>query len=114
MNSKAKSKPTYPAWAPRFWHGMLVSDWLKLLAHNRFRIHPTRLGLACTVTSLTLFNSTMRLFHQAVFSRRVTDAEIPDDPVFIVVPPTCTNCCHAMIVLRHRQLTSASQLTIFS
>ena len=26
MNAKTNRKPTYPAWAPRFWHGMLVSD----------------------------------------------------------------------------------------
>lgn len=84
MNSNANRHQAYPAWAPRFWHGMLISDWLKLLAQNRFRIHPARLGLAFTVTSVTLFNSTMRLFHQAFFSRHVSEAQIPDDPVFIV------------------------------
>ena len=33
----------YPAWAPRFWHGMRFGDWLGLLIRNRFRIHPFRL-----------------------------------------------------------------------
>ena len=47
----------YPAWAPRFWHGMRFGDWLGLLIRNRFRIHPFRLPTAFAITIFTALNS---------------------------------------------------------
>jgi hypothetical protein len=76
--------PGYPAWAPRFWHSMVISDWFRLLARNRFRIHPLRWGLASTVTLVTPFNTKMRLVQTAVYGHRVAHTEITEDPVFIV------------------------------
>ena len=38
-----KDKPfykQYPITAPRFWHGLRFGDYLKLLARNKFAIHP--------------------------------------------------------------------------
>jgi hypothetical protein len=74
----------YPAWSPRFWHGMLTVDWLRLLARNRFRVHPWRWGLAATVTAATLFNTKMRLVQTAVYGHRVARTVVKEDPIFIV------------------------------
>ena len=41
----------------QFWHGMLFTDWLRLLAKHRYQVHPLRWGLASTITLLTLYNS---------------------------------------------------------
>jgi hypothetical protein len=82
---KAKAKTnTYPAWSPRFWHGMLMSDWLCLLARNRFRIHPLRWGLVATVSFATVINSVLRLVQQVMFSKKVAQTEIDQPPIFIV------------------------------
>ena len=74
----------YPAWAPRFWHGMLVTDWFRLLARNRFRVHPLRWALAGTVSACTLFNTKMRLAQLAIHGHRIARTEVAEDPVFIL------------------------------
>jgi hypothetical protein len=63
---------------------MLMSDWGKLLARNGFRIHPLRLGLACTVSACTVFNSVMRLVQSAAYGRKIAETEIEYPPVFII------------------------------
>lgn len=74
----------YPPWSPRFWHGMRTTDWLRLLARNRFRIHPIRLGLTFTVTSVTLINSTLSVFQKLLYNRKVAQTEITEAPIFII------------------------------
>lgn len=75
---------TYPAWSPRFWHGMLLGDWLRLLAKNRFHVHPLRWGLVATVTPTTVINSVLRIVQNVLFSRKVARTEIVQPPLFII------------------------------
>lgn len=75
---------SYPHWALRFWHGMLLGDWIRLLARNGFRIHPWRIGLACTVTYLAAINSMLHLVQEIVYGRRIEEIEIKDPPLFIL------------------------------
>lgn len=84
MSSSGSKSKHYPAIAPRFWHGMLLSDWIRLVGQNHCRIHPLRLGLAFTVTGATVVNSTLRLANQAIYGRKLPSTELVDDPVFIV------------------------------
>jgi hypothetical protein len=63
---------------------MRTTDWLRLLARNRFRIHPIRLGLTFTVTSVTLINSTLSVFQRLFYSRKVAQTEITEAPIFII------------------------------
>jgi hypothetical protein len=63
---------------------MLLGDWLKLVARNRFRVHPVRWGLVCTVSACGVFNSIMRLVQQALYSRKIARTEIQHPPVFII------------------------------
>ena len=44
----------YPAWSPRFWHGMDFVTWMRLLVRNRLAIAPSRLPLAALITSATI------------------------------------------------------------
>ncbi len=74
----------YPWWCARFWHGMLLPDWLRLVARNRFRIHPLRIGLACTVTTMTAANSLLAIAQNLIYGRRVARTEIRQPPVFII------------------------------
>ncbi|MCA9217863.1 MAG: sulfotransferase, partial [Planctomycetales bacterium] len=79
-----RPKSTYPAWAPRFWHGMRFGDWWSLLQKNRFRVHPVRLGLAATITSATAFNTAASFLEHAVKGRKLDQTELLADPIFIV------------------------------
>lgn len=83
MKSSSASS-NYPWWAPRFWHGMRFSDWMRFVARHRFRIHPSRWGLATTVTGMSLFNSAMARGNRWRFQRQLRDTPLVDDPVFIV------------------------------
>ena len=86
--SDSSTKPTdtnpYPLWAPRFWHGMLFTSWIRLLFEHGFRIHPLRLSLALTVTISSSFNSKMRLAQLALLGHKINQTPVPKDPVFIL------------------------------
>jgi omega-hydroxy-beta-dihydromenaquinone-9 sulfotransferase len=88
MKSHAKSgQPathSYPFWCVRFWHGLRIRDWMRLLIRNRFRIHPFRWAMACGVTAVTPFNSSMRLLQQAGYGRKIEATTIDLPPVFII------------------------------
>jgi len=75
---------SYPAWSPRFWHGMMMGDWLRLLARNRFRVHPARWGLVATVSFATVINSVLRLVQTAAYGKKVAQTEIDQPPLFII------------------------------
>src|SRR5688572_22986659 len=99
---KPKFNP-YPAWCARFWHGMRLGDWLKLVARNRFRIHPLRWGLATTVTLVTAFNSVMYRVQQAIYGRRICDTRLAADPIFIIGHwRSGTTYLHELMVLDDR------------
>jgi hypothetical protein len=102
----AKPKPKfnpYPAWCARFWHGMRLGDWLRLVTRNRFRIHPLRWGLATTVTLVTIFNSVMYRVQQAIYGRRIRDTRLAADPVFIIGHwRSGTTYLHELMVLDDR------------
>lgn len=74
----------YGFWAPRCWHGMLFSDWIRLLVRGRFAIRPAAWGLTFAVSCVTVFNSVMRLLQESFYGRRLDQTEIKQAPVFII------------------------------
>jgi len=44
-------------WIPRFWDGVNISGWFRVLTKNRFAISPSRLPMAAIIPGLTGFNS---------------------------------------------------------
>jgi len=82
-DSKPDINP-YPIWAPRFWHSMLFTDWLRLLGRHGFRIHPQRLGVAFGATIAASFNSKMRLAQLALLGHQIKKTPLAADPVFIL------------------------------
>ncbi|HBE66823.1 MAG TPA: sulfotransferase [Planctomycetaceae bacterium] len=74
----------YPSWAPRFWHGMRVGVWWRLLIRNRFRISLSRLHIALGVSFFGWINEFATLHQWLVYRGRIRDAKISTPPVFIV------------------------------
>lgn len=104
----------YPFYAPRFWHGMLPTTWLKLLASGRFRVHPTRFPLAFGVSTFTPFNAILAGIQKLVFSRRLQAAEMHGPPVFIVGHwRSGTTLLHELMV-KDERLSSPSTYQCFS
>jgi omega-hydroxy-beta-dihydromenaquinone-9 sulfotransferase len=87
-SSKSKSRKlihhSYPFWSPRFWHGMLVSDWVRMLVQYRFRVHPLRVPMAFMISGCTLFNSTLHLFQRWRYAKRLEQIQVDPPPVFII------------------------------
>jgi omega-hydroxy-beta-dihydromenaquinone-9 sulfotransferase len=93
----------YPFWAPRFWHGMTTGVWLRLVGRNRFRISFLRLGLFCTVTTVSLINTFLWLVQKLIFGRRIERIPLKHAPIFIVGHwRSGTTYLHELMVLDDR------------
>ena len=111
--SETKSKPApvevnpYQFWVARFWHGMLFGSWMRLLARNGFRISPTRLPLATTITCGTIFNSLLRPVQDMCYGRYIEKTQIKDAPIFILGHwRSGTTLLHELLVLDQRVYVS--------
>lgn len=74
----------YPAWTPRFWHGMRTALWWRLLARNRFKVAPSRLPIAVGVTAFTPCNDLLAITQSLLFGRAIRKTVIDKPPVFIL------------------------------
>jgi len=74
----------YPWWSPRFWHGMPLDVWLKLLGEHRWRVSPSRLGLLATITAAAASNTLWGWISDARFARQLRTVEVRPDPLFII------------------------------
>jgi hypothetical protein len=87
MLRKKVEKPRlnyYPVWAPRFWHGMLISGWMRLIGPRILHIHPLRVPMACIVTGCTVLNSMLHFTQQVLYGRAVANTPLDKPPVFIL------------------------------
>lgn len=74
----------YPAMSPRFWHGMRVGCWWRLLAKNGFRIAPSRLPIAMGVSFFTPGNDVLAGLQSLIHGRRIRETPITAPPIFIL------------------------------
>lgn len=63
---------------------MVLGDWLRLLARNRFRIHPLRWGLTFTVTCVSVLNTVLRAIHDLRYSAALARTQPDRGIVFII------------------------------
>lgn len=96
-----RPKPNaYPPWAPRFWGGMGVTDYARLLWQNRFRIHISKYPMTVLVGVCTLFNSFFSFFQWLFLARRIQKTKIKDPPIFIIGHwRSGTTLMHELLVL---------------
>jgi omega-hydroxy-beta-dihydromenaquinone-9 sulfotransferase len=78
------AKNPYPAYSPRFWHGMTLGAWLALIFRHQLRIHPIRWPMALLITLITPFNSVMNAVQRLIYGRRLDETTFAAPPVFIV------------------------------
>jgi hypothetical protein len=93
----------YGIWHARFWHGMLLMPWLRLLLRNRLRIGLTKWGLVFTVTVAAVVNSLLRPVQELIYGRYVRRTQIKDAPIFIIGHwRSGTTLLHELLVLDAR------------
>lgn len=82
---------------------MVIGDWLRLLARNRFRIHPFRWGLTFTITCVTFFNTVMGWLQQLIYGRALERVDTNRELIFILGHwRSGTTLLHELLVLDDR------------
>jgi LPS sulfotransferase NodH len=90
-------------WAPRFWLGCNFFGWLRLLARNRFAIHPSLAYIAAIDTVFSVGNSGMRLLQNLFLGRPVAATKIEHPPIFVIGHwRSGTTLLHELLVLDER------------
>jgi len=74
----------YPFWSPRFWHGMTLGVWLKLLWRNKFRVAWQRWPMAVAITLVSVFNTLLAWVQALALAGRISDAMTIRAPIFII------------------------------
>ena len=74
----------YPAWAPRFWHGMTLGVWAKLLWKNGFRVSWQRLPTAVAITIMATVNSLLSFVQTLVYTTKINHQGELTPPIFII------------------------------
>lgn len=87
-------------WAPRIWEGSDFFAWIRLLARNRFAVHPSYLYIAVIVTFVSFCHTLVRLWQQIVLGSPVAKTPVKYDPIFIIGHwRTGTTLLHEFLIL---------------
>jgi len=83
---KGEATPTntYHWYTPRFWVGMLVTTWWRLLWRHRIRATPRSWGMIFTTSLITPFNSLCRPWQEFWYGKAIDLHKIEQPPVFII------------------------------
>jgi len=81
---KALAKKRYNLKAPRFWHGMRVGTWMRLLMRNGFRLSPSRVPATFSISCFSVLNSGLSLLERLIYSSKIRRTEIREAPIFIL------------------------------
>jgi hypothetical protein len=93
----------YSLITPRFWHGMRLATWRRLLAENRFAVSPWRWPMAAAITSVTCGNSLAAALQSLTHGRRAARTELEHPPLFILGHwRSGTTLLHELLVLDDR------------
>ncbi len=72
-------------WYPRFWDGMTLRAWLKLLHRGGYRVAPVRWGMALIITVLAVtVNSPWAFLQRILYGKKIRGVKLPGPPIFIV------------------------------
>ena len=101
--SAAADKKTKHEWSPRIWEGCDFLGWLRLLARNRFAVHPAYIYIAVIITIMSFWNTMLRWWQQMVFGKQVRDTRLKHPPIFIIGHwRTGTTLLHEFLILDER------------
>jgi omega-hydroxy-beta-dihydromenaquinone-9 sulfotransferase len=100
--SKTPLRPYHP-WTPRFWYGMDLFTWMRLLVRNRFAVSPSRLPLAAIIMQTSMLNSFARAFDRLMFGHRIRSAKVKEPPLLVLGHwRSGTTLLHELLMLDRR------------
>lgn len=71
-------------WDMRFWSGMNLTAWSRVLRKNHYRVSPSRWGMALNHTFLAGMNSSLALVQRLLYGRAIEKTQLCGDPIFII------------------------------
>ena len=72
-------------WYPRFWDGMTLRAWLKLLKAGKYRVEPIRWAMALIITGLAVcVNSPCAWRQRRVYGKKILNTKLAGAPIFII------------------------------
>ena len=71
-------------WNPRFWDGMTISAYHKLLRAGKHKVSLGRYPMFCMIWALTPLNSGLAALQSCFYSRKINATRPVDDPIFII------------------------------
>ncbi|MBN2022715.1 MAG: sulfotransferase [Pirellulales bacterium] len=90
-------------WIPRFWDGMNLPGWWRLLVQNRFAVAPKCWAMALIISDLATVNSALGVLQNLIYGRRIRRARIEEHPLFIIGHWRAgTTLLHELMVLDRR------------
>ncbi|MCB9992608.1 MAG: sulfotransferase [Hyphomicrobiaceae bacterium] len=90
-------------WHARFWHGMTLSVWIRLLVYGRFAVAPVKWGHVVTITITAFFNSAAGLAQRMLKGREIDAVTLPADPIFVIGHwRSGTTLLHELMILDDR------------
>ncbi|MDB5312882.1 MAG: Sulfotransferase domain protein [Gemmataceae bacterium] len=90
-------------WSPRIWDGMDFVGWLRLLARNRFAVHPPHWYIAASISVISVGHMVLRWVQGGLYGDRIARTPIPDHPIFVIGHwRTGTTLLHELMILDDR------------
>jgi hypothetical protein len=71
-------------WNPRFWDGMTISAWIKMLNSAKWRVSPLRWPMMFVISCLSISNSTCALIQKLRYGKKIRETELVGEPIFII------------------------------
>lgn len=101
--SSAAPSARRPEWAPRIWEGCDFFVWMRLLARNRFAVHPRYWYIAVIITFVSSIHTFLRLVQVLFYGRAVRNTAVREAPLFILGHwRTGTTLLHELLILDER------------
>lgn len=90
-------------WSPRLWEGMDFLAWVRLLARNRFAVHPPHWYIAAIVSGMSFTHMVLRWVQLGLYGGRIARTPIPHHPIFVIGHwRTGTTLLHELLILDDR------------
>lgn len=90
-------------WTPRLWEGMDFLAWVRLLARNRFRVHPKYAYIAAIISGVSFTHMVLRWMQHGRYGRQIAGTRIEQQPIFVLGHwRTGTTLLHELLILDDR------------